>query len=309
MSQRKEKYARRIERRVENLEQQMGNVGTRLTSQRIELSRLEDDLAVYQAAMNARDRKRAEADAAAARKARAERRELEKRRTRYIAGIILCTLLAALIIIVSVKAYALAESEWAALMPTSGQAIKADVYDMTALISTERESEEWTEDTLEAEKIEMALLEQGYFSLAVPMPFVYQDYMRTYCAVYGCPYPLALAVAQVESGFSMDAVGAAGEVGIMQLNPGPSGAYHTELQAATGMDPATPSGNIAGGCYLLGKYLAEYGDPTKAAMAYNMGETGAQKAWTAGVTSTEYSRAVIAAMEDWECTVNTWNGV
>lgn len=165
------------------------------------------------------------------------------------------------------------------------------------------------EDPLEAEKIETALLEQGYFSLAVPMPFVYQDYMRTYCAVYGCPYPLALAVAQVESGFDMDAVGANGEVGIMQLNPGPSGAYHAELQAVTGMDPTTPAGNIADGCYLLGKYLAEYGDTTKAAMAYNMGMSGAQKAWAAGVTSTEYSRAVIAAMEDWECTVNPWDGV
>lgn len=307
MSQRKEKYVRRIERRVESLEQQMWNVVVKLTSQGIEFSRLEDDLAVYQAAMNARDWKRAEADAAAARKARAERRELEKRRARYIAGIILCTLLTVLMIIVSVKAYALAESEWAALTPTSGQVIKA--YDLTALISKEKESEEWTEDPQEAEKIETALLEQGYFSLAVPMPFVYQDYMRTYCAVYGCPYPLALAVAQIESGFDMDAVGANGEVGIMQLNPGPSGAYHAELQAVTGMDPTTPAGNIADGCYLLGKYLAEYGDATKAAMAYNMGEAGARKAWAAGVTSTEYSRAVIAAMEDWECTVNPWNGV
>lgn len=165
------------------------------------------------------------------------------------------------------------------------------------------------EDPMEAEKIEEALLASGYFSLAVPMCYEYQDYMRTYCAAYGCPYPMALAVAEIESHFDMEAVGAAGEVGIMQLNPGPSGSYHAELEEATGMDPATPSGNIAAGCYLLGKYMEDYGDPHKAAMAYNMGVSGARNAWEAGITSTEYSTAVVEAMERWEVTVNAWNGI
>lgn len=165
------------------------------------------------------------------------------------------------------------------------------------------------EDPLEAEKIEEALLASGYFSLAVPMSYEYQDYMRTYCAEYKCPYPLALAVAETETNFDMEAVGAAGEVGIMQLNPGPSGSYHAELEEATGMDPTTPSGNIAAGCYLLGKYMEDYGDPHKAAMAYNMGVSGARNAWEAGITSTEYSTAVVEAMERWEVTVNAWNGI
>lgn len=165
------------------------------------------------------------------------------------------------------------------------------------------------EDPQETEKIEEALLAQGYFSLAVPMPYEWQDYMRTYCEEYGCPYPLALAVAQTESNFDMDAVGASGEVGIMQLNPGPGGSYHAEIQAATGLDPTTASGNIAGGCYKLGLYLAKYGNVEKAAMAYNMGEGGAKNAWAGGITSTNYSRTVKEAMETWECTVNAWGGV
>ena len=164
------------------------------------------------------------------------------------------------------------------------------------------------EDPREAEKIEKALLASGYFSMAVPMCYEYQDYMRTYCTAYECPYPLALAVAEVESHFNMEAVGTAGEVGIMQLNPGPDGAYHAELEAATGLDPTTPSGNIAAGCYLLGKYMADYKDPHKAAMAYNMGVAGAKNAWEAGGTSTDYSAAVVEAMERWEVTVNAWNG-
>ena len=141
------------------------------------------------------------------------------------------------------------------------------------------------------------------------MPYEWQDYMRTYCEEYGCPYPLALAVAQTESNFDMDAVGASGEVGIMQLNPGHGGSYHAEIQAATGLDPTTASGNIAGGCYKLGLYLAKYGNVEKAAMAYNMGEGGARSAWDSGITSTDYSKAVKEAMETWECTVNAWGGV
>ena len=164
------------------------------------------------------------------------------------------------------------------------------------------------EDPLEAEKIEAALLKQGYFSDAIPLPYDLQDIMRTTCEEYGCPYPLALAVAEVESHFNMEAVGAAGEVGIMQLNPGPDGAYHAELEAATGLDPTTPSGNIAAGCYLLGKYMQEYGDANKAAMAYNMGVSGAENAWAEGIASTDYSTAVVEAVERWKVTVNAWNG-
>lgn len=165
------------------------------------------------------------------------------------------------------------------------------------------------EDPMEAEKIEEALLASGYFSIAVPMCYEYQDYMRTYCAAYRCPYPLALAVAEVESDFNMEAEGAAGEVGIMQLNPGPENTYWINLEAETELDPTTPSGNIAAGCYLLGKCMEEYGDPNKAAMAYNMGVSGAENAWAAGITSTEYSAAVVEAMERWEVTVNAWNGI
>lgn len=204
------------------------------------------------------------------------------------------------------KAY----SEEPAAEPAAPEASAAQAAILpTELLFTAAAEEEYMEDPQETEKIEEALLAQGYFSLAVPMPYEWQDYMRTYCEEYGCPYPLALAVAQTESNFDMDAVGASGEVGIMQLNPGPGGSYHAEIQAATGLDPTTASGNIAGGCYKLGLYLAKYGSVEKAAMAYNMGEGGARSAWDSGITSTNYSRTVKEAMETWECTVNAWGGV
>jgi hypothetical protein len=221
------------------------------------------------------------------------KRDIERQRAIIALEIVIAIAMAAAVILV---VNALGVGRAAASTERAGTAA-ADIADAMA-----------AEDPLEAEKIEEALLAQGYFSVAVPMCYEYQDYMRTYCAAYGCPYPLALAVAGVESNFNMDAIGAAGEIGIMQLNPGPDGAYLQELQEATGIDPTTPSGNIAAGCYKLGKWLEEYGDTTKALMAYNMGRSGAERAWAAGVTSTDYTEKVLEAMEGWECTVNAWAG-
>lgn len=284
MSQKGEKYARRMERRVDKLEQDVAAITTEQTTQGVRISAVEDDLAVYRAAVSARELKQAAAEIKAAkerRTARAAERERKARRRNKVLAFIALALFVAVCVVMVAKAYS---EEPAA-------------------------EEEYMEDPQETEKIEEALLAQGYFSLAVPMPYEWQDYMRTYCEEYGCPYPLALAVAQTESNFDMDAVGASGEVGIMQLNPGPGGSYHAEIQAATGLDPTTASGNIAGGCYKLGLYLAKYGSVEKAAMAYNMGEGGARSAWDSGITSTDYSKAVKEAMETWECTVNAWGGV
>lgn len=284
MSQKGEKYARRMERRVDKLEQDVAAITTEQTTQGVRISAVEDDLAVYQAAVSARELKQAAAEVKAAkerRTARAAERERKARRRNKVLAFIALALFVAVCVVMVAKAYS---EEPAA-------------------------EEEYMEDPQETEKIEEALLAQGYFSLAVPMPYEWQDYMRTYCEEYGCPYPMALAVAQTESNFDMDAVGASGEVGIMQLNPGPGGSYHAEIQAATGLDPTTASGNIAGGCYKLGLYLDKYGSVEKAAMAYNMGEGGARSAWDSGITSTDYSKAVKEAMETWECTVNAWGGV
>lgn len=310
MSQKGEKYARRMERRVDKLEQDVAAITTEQTTQGVRISAVEDDLAVYRAAVSARELKQAAAEVKAAkerRTARAAERERKARRRNKVLAFIALALFVAVCVVMVAKAY----SEEPAAKPAAPEASAAPaaILPTELLFTAAAAEEEYMEDPQETEKIEEALLEQGYFSLAVPMPYEWQDYMRTYCEEYGCPYPLALAVAQTESNFDMDAVGASGEVGIMQLNPGPGGSYHAEIQAATGLDPTTASGNIAGGCYKLGLYLAKYGNVEKAAMAYNMGEGGARSAWDSGITSTDYSKAVMEAMETWECTVNAWGGV
>lgn len=311
MSQRSEKYARNMERRVGKLERTVEQITTEQVRQGSHISVLEDDLAVYRAAVAERDLREARRKTQEQRQQRREAEATRRKNARTLDMLaVLVALAVVLLALIGCRVSAAERDKQAAAAPSASAAPTVTVCDPVAVLDflAATTVQEEGEDPMEAEKIEEALLAQGYFSLAVPMPFEYQDYMRTYCAAYGCPYPLALAVAEVESHFDMDAVGAAGEVGIMQLNPGPGGSYHAEIQAATDLDPTTPSGNIAGGCYNLGQYMAEFQDAGKAAMAYNMGRSGAMEAWAAGITSTDYSDAVLAAMEDWECTVNAWNG-
>lgn len=305
MSQRSEKYARAMAARMDKLERGLDTMGEEVKRQGRDLTAMEIAMSVsyeIKTGETERARRALKEDQRAAR-----RRQRERERVRALAAVAMAVLLvivATVALVTAVRQGAAEKSQTAAPAPTS-----TPVPTVNVLLA-----EDWLEQQagpMEPEDVVEAMLAQGYYSLAVPLPFEYQDYMRVYCAKYGCPYPLALAVAERETGgkFNMDAVGPAGEVGIMQLNPGPDGAYHAELEEATGLDPTTPEGNIAGGCYKLGTFLADYGgDTTKALMAYNMGPGGAASAWRRGITSTEYTTAVLEYMEKWECTVNAWQG-
>ena len=70
MSQKKEKYARSMEKRVGKLEDRVDKMDTELTAHAIRLYNIEDDLAVYNAAMSAREEKRIRAELAAKREAK-----------------------------------------------------------------------------------------------------------------------------------------------------------------------------------------------------------------------------------------------
>lgn len=310
MSQRSEKYARSMERRVGALEERMDKTETNATQTGTRLGILEDDLAVYKAAMackQARQNREAVAERVQAHRLQREEKQNRRRVTRCLGFVFLGILAAILVSIIAARTVAVepvAETPPTAQAPATTSMEPVTIQPATLLEARDAEGE----DPLEDQKIEEALLASGYLSTAVPLDYTLQDIMRTACAEYGCPYPLALAVAEIESNFDMDTIGAAGEVGIMQLNPGPDGSYHAELTAATGRDPTTPEGNIYCGVYLLGKYMADYQDPTKAAMAYNMGVSGARTAWAAGVTSTNYTKKVLEATEEWETTVNAWCG-
>lgn len=124
MSQKGEKYARRMERRVDKLEQDVAAITTEQTTQGVRISAVEDDLAVYRAAVSARELKQAAAEVKAAkerRTARAAERERKARRRNKVLAFIALALFVAVCVVMVAKAY----SEEPAAEPTALEASAA----------------------------------------------------------------------------------------------------------------------------------------------------------------------------------------
>lgn len=289
MSQRKAKEYRRAMDQYKGVVEDVDDLKRRIGAMEAR-HRREDQLAAYKRRKARREYEEIWANLQAEREEREERRRRNERRRRELARRRITVACAAVLLLAIVWAIATACTAQENEPEKEATAVDPVVF-VTPTIG---------EDPMEAEKIEEALLAQGYLSDDVPLSYDLQDTMRTACEEYGCPYPLALAVAEVESNFDVEAVGAVGEVGVMQLNPGPENTYWINLQAETNQDPTTPAGNIVCGVYLLGTHLINYEDTEKALMAYNMGPAGALQAWEAGVTSTEYTEKVMEAANRWE---------
>ena len=124
MSQKGEKYARRMERRVDKLEQDVAAITTEQTTQGVRISAVEDDLAVYRAAVSARELKQAAAEIKAAkerRTARAAERERKARRRNKVLAFIALVLFVAVCVVMVAKAY----SEEPAAEPAAPEASAA----------------------------------------------------------------------------------------------------------------------------------------------------------------------------------------
>lgn len=129
----------------------------------------------------------------------------------------------------------------------------------------------------------------------VPLEPELQETLWDACDQYDVPYELALAVAETESSFDIDADNGLC-IGAMQINRG-----NISWLVGEGVDPTTYEGNLQAGALILGQHLDTYaGGWHKALMAYNCGAGGAAKLWAKGYTSSKYSRAVVATAETWK---------
>lgn len=142
------------------------------------------------------------------------------------------------------------------------------------------EVEEEMEDPLEAEKIDQALLEQGYYREDVPLDYTLQDILYTSCDAIGVPREIGLGLIDVESDFRSDAVSPNGCYGLCQLNPKyfPSGLSDAD--------------NIRTGIAYLGEQLERYdGDLEAALTGYRYGHDNGRRG---------YADEVLAKAEKWE---------
>ena len=132
----------------------------------------------------------------------------------------------------------------------------------------------------------------------VPLSFDLQRVMQDACDKYGVPYALALAVAECESSFILEADSGTCW-GLMQIHP-----INYPRLRENGIEPTEYEGNIVAGVFMLGELLEKYSDTHKALMAYNCGETGAKRLWNQGYFTSTYSRKVVTNYEKWQQIIN-----
>lgn len=132
----------------------------------------------------------------------------------------------------------------------------------------------------------------------IPLSFEFQKVMQQACKKYNVPYAVALAVAETESSFDLNADNGNCK-GLMQIHP-----INYPRLRETGIEPTEYDGNITAGVFLLGELLEKYADTHKALMAYNCGEAGAKELWNDGHVKSEYSVKVVSRSEKWQKIIN-----
>lgn len=149
MSQKAEKYVRRLERRVDKLEKDMAAITAEQISQNARTSAVEDDLAVHRAAEEVKAAKERRA-------ARAEREHQRRiRRCNQVLAFIALALFAAICVVVAAKAYSDAPVAVFATPEIPVAALTTEPLFTAAEV-------EYMEDPRETEKIEAALLAKSH---------------------------------------------------------------------------------------------------------------------------------------------------
>lgn len=151
--------------------------------------------------------------------------------------------------------------------------------------NTEAAAEEWTEIVVRDD------ITYGTKHLSEDAQMI----MQNQCLLYEIPYALAIASAEVESGFEEGAISVTGDIGIMQINS-KNAAWLNSL----GFDIQTLEGNIGAGLYMMSLHLNKYQDETKALMCYNNGEGKAGELWAQRIYKTPYTEKVLEKYAYWK---------
>lgn len=141
------------------------------------------------------------------------------------------------------------------------------------------------------------VVESAFVPLDVPMDEELQQYTYSLCHAYGVDFELVMALINQESSFQTDIISTTNDFGLMQINQ----INHKWLSEKLGItDFNDPHQNIHCGVYMLSDLLEKYEEPSKALMAYNMGETGAARLWEQGIYETTYSQNILNKMQEFK---------
>lgn len=139
---------------------------------------------------------------------------------------------------------------------------------------------------------------QPFEPLPIPLDVNLQWYIIQKCEAKAIPPELVMALIWRESRYQADVISATGDYGLMQINK----INHAELSKKLNIsDWLEPYQNIKAGIYILGNSIeAADGDYNRALMIYNLGLSGAKAKWQQGIYSTDFSRSVLAKMNELE---------
>ena len=138
----------------------------------------------------------------------------------------------------------------------------------------------------EADRIEAALLEQGYFREDIPLTYLEQDYLHTAADEFGIDYYIMVALVDKETDFK-NTVGDDGNAfGYGQVWPKWWSGLMEEIGAEDLMDPRD---NFRTACAIVASLTADYGDIENALTYYNTGHPG----------ESEYASDILANAEKW----------
>ena len=126
----------------------------------------------------------------------------------------------------------------------------------------------------------------------------FQIYLQVLCEDYGVDYATIVAMAEVESSFNPQAVGADGELGMWQIIP--STAEEAGEALGRKFDLLNPWDNAEAAVWLMAHYTEKYGNSVYALMAYSMGETGARECMENGAARSKYAECVMEAAEKYK---------
>lgn len=143
-----------------------------------------------------------------------------------------------------------------------------------------------SEEPGEAEKIEAALIEQGYYRDDVPLTYELQDYLHSAADEFGVGYELMLGLIERETQFNNISGDGGDSQGFCQIQK----RWWQGLMDEIGADDLNdPQDNFRTAAAILAQLTAHYGTVEDALTAYNSGRPGASK----------YSAAVLEMAEKW----------
>ena len=154
-------------------------------------------------------------------------------------------------------------------------------------------------ETIEVPTYEEDALPADYevYYFDVPLSHNLQKYIYEICADENVPVAMIMAIIDHESNFDPETVSDTNDYGLMQINE----CNHSLLaESYRTADMLNPYQNVFCGVKIIASYYEQYGDWSKALMAYNMGDYGANKAWANGIDSSSYSKAIMNLYEEYE---------